>query len=209
MRTSAAYHGRRGSYRTGRHMGIAIRPRENLGGGVQGKVKRIPSATKGRRAHPHKVEKIIAEKINRKEYQSALSSAVSATASSAVPSQPNVHLPIIMTDEIESIKRAKEVIGMFKSINLFDYVNKGKGLHIRRGGSRSTRMRTYKRKLLIVVNGKSSILKAAGNIPGVDVCAVSGLTVNLLAPGGVPGRVTVWSESAVSNISKAIEIIKV
>ena len=83
MQTSAAYFGAMGSYRTGRHMGIAIRPREKLGGGVQGKVKRIPSSTKGRRAHPHIVEKTLTEKINNREYQLAIASAVSATAISS------------------------------------------------------------------------------------------------------------------------------
>ena len=53
MQTTARYYGAMNSWRTGRHMGMAIRPREKLGGGVQGKVKRIPSAVKGKRAHPH------------------------------------------------------------------------------------------------------------------------------------------------------------
>ena len=47
MQTTAQYYGAMMSYRTGRHMGRAIRPREKLGGGVQGKVKRIPSSVKG------------------------------------------------------------------------------------------------------------------------------------------------------------------
>lgn len=210
MQTSAAYHGRRGAYRSGRHMGIAIRPRENLGGGVQGKVRRIPSAKSGRRAHPHMVEKIIIEKINRKEYQSALASAISATASTKLmPARLNMRLPIIMTDEIESIKKAKDVMGMLKSINLAAYVDEGREPHLRKGVRRSTRIRIYKKKLLLVVGKDSDIMKAARNIPGVDICDVSKIRVNLLAPGGVPGRVTVWDESAVSNISKAIENIKV
>jgi large subunit ribosomal protein L4e len=67
MQTTARYYGRMNSYRTGRHMGNAIRPKQKLGGGAQGAVRRIPSSTKGKRAHPHLVEKIIAEEINKKE----------------------------------------------------------------------------------------------------------------------------------------------
>ena len=210
MQTSAAYHGRRGAYRSGRHMGIAIRPRENLGGGVHGKVRRIPSAKSGKRAHPHMVEKIIIEKINRREYQSALASAISATASTKLmPARlAGMHLPIIMTDEIETIKRAKDVMTMLKGINLAAYVDEGREPHIRKGVRRSTRIRIYRKKLLLVVGKDSDIMKAARNIPGIDICDVSKIRVNLLAPGGVPGRVTVWDESAVSNISKAIENIK-
>lgn len=210
MQTSAMYHGRRGAYRTGRHMGVAIRPRENLGGGVQGKVRRIPSSTKGRRAHPHLVEKTLIERINRKEYQGALASAVSATASTKLlPSHFSLHLPIVIADEIESMKKAREVMGVFKNVNLFDYVNGERKPHIRKGVRRSTRMRIYKKKLLLVVGKESSIMKAAGNIPGVDVCEVAKITVNLLAPGGVPGRLTIWSESAVNDINKVIENKKV
>ena len=56
LRTTATYVGNYKSYRTGRHMGIAIRPREKLGGGAMGYVRRIPSSVKGRRAHAQKVE---------------------------------------------------------------------------------------------------------------------------------------------------------
>lgn len=48
MQTTATYYGAMNSYRSGRHMGIAIRPREKLGGGVQGKVRVVPSAVKGK-----------------------------------------------------------------------------------------------------------------------------------------------------------------
>ena len=42
MQTTAAYFGAMGSYRAGRHVGRAIRPREKLGGGSLGRVRRIP-----------------------------------------------------------------------------------------------------------------------------------------------------------------------
>ena len=210
MQTSAAYFGAMGSYRTGRHMGIAIRPREKLGGGVQGKVKRIPSSTKGRRAHPHMVEKILTEKMNNKEYQLAIASAVSATAlNSAKLSGMNIHPPIIISDEIESLKKSKEVMAVFKSINLSGYMGENRKPHIRKGVRRSTRMRIYKRKLLLVVGKEASVMKAARNIHGVDVCEVSKITANLLAPGGLPGRLTIWSESAVNNLNRTIQNIKV
>lgn len=200
MQTSAAYFGAMSSYRTGRHMGIAIRPREKLGGGVQGKVKRIPSATKGRRAHPHQAAKIIAERINRKEYQMALASAVSAT----VAGRQGLQLPLIIADDIESVKKTRDVLGVFKSIRVFDYVNGGREPHIRKNVRRSTRMRIHKKKLLLIVGNRSTVLRAARNIPGVDVCLVKGITANLLAPGGVPGRLTVWSESAARGVAEAI-----
>jgi len=44
--------------------------------------------------------------------------------------------------------------------------------------------------------------KAAANVLGVDVCLVNKLNVNLLAPGGVPGRLTLFSEKAIEKMKK-------
>lgn len=209
MRTSARYYGAMGTYRTGRHMGIAIRPREKLGGGVQGKVKRIPSATKGRRAHPHKVQKIIVERMNKREYRMALASAVSATALNS-PNAPKASMqrPIIIADDIESLRKTRDVMGVIRNLGLSDGVDYNREPRVRKGVRRSTRIKIYGKNLLLVVGKESSVMRAARNIPGVDVCEVSKITANLLAPGGVPGRVTVWSESAASGVGRAIENIK-
>ena len=71
MQTTAVYVGRYSVYRTLRHVGQAIRPRQKLAKGAMGDVRRIPSAVKGKRAHPHKIEKTLVERINRKEYEQA------------------------------------------------------------------------------------------------------------------------------------------
>ncbi len=42
--------------------------------------------------------------------------------------------------------------------------------------------------------------KCVGNIPGVDVITPEGLSVELLAPGGDAGRLTVFSEKAILNL---------
>jgi large subunit ribosomal protein L4e len=41
---------------------------------------------------------------------------------------------------------------------------------------------------------------AVGNLLGVDVVTVEKLNVELLAPGTVPGRLTVWSSSAFEKL---------
>lgn len=111
MQTTATYYGAMNSYRTGRHMGRAIRPREKLGGGIQGKVRRIPSSTKGKRAHPHMIEKIIKEQINKREYQKAIASAVAATASGTKG-------PIVVANQIEKVAKTKEIVKVFNNLKL-------------------------------------------------------------------------------------------
>lgn len=202
MQTTAAYFGAMHSYRSGRHMGNAIRPREKLGGGIQGKVKRIPSAVKGKRAHPHLVEKILTERINKREYQKAMSSAISATSSAA---SAQVKVPIILSSEFESLKKTKDVVRVLKNIGVSESAMPSKP-HKRKGLRRASSRRVYKKRALIIVASKTAqTMKAASNMPGVDVCDIKSLRVNLLAPGGKPGRLTIWSEGAIKEMDAAIK----
>jgi len=207
IQTTATYYGAMSSYRTGRHVGHAIRPREKLGGGVQGKVKRIPSAVKGRRAHPHMVEKTLIERINTKEYRKAIRGAVAATASKDYVRErlEGVALPIVVADEIESISRTKEVMKVLDNLKLKGFIESCRNSkHIKRG--RSGNERHYKKSVLLVVSKKGvPVEKAARNIAGADVCDIHSVKADLLAPGGRPGRVVIWSESAFKNIDAAIE----
>jgi large subunit ribosomal protein L4e len=192
MQTTARYYGRMHSYRSGRHMGTAIRPRQKLGGGAQGKVRVIPSSTKGKRAHPHLIEKTLIEHINKKEYQKALSSAISATKS------------IVVANDIEAIKKTKEIVKAFNNFKLTSTLEKSTP-KIRKGLRRSSHQKHYSKSILLIISSDNNAIKAARNIAGVDACDVSNITANLLAPGGVPGRVTVWSEKAIKEIEASIK----
>ena len=195
MQTTARYYGAMNSYRTGRHMGMAIRPREKLGGGAQGKVRRIPSAVKGKRAHPHMVEKNITESMNKQEYQKAIKSAIAATTQQG---------PIVVSDHIESIKKTKEVSKALVKLKLGESLEKGRTKDKRKGIRRLSRQRQYRKSILIVVGEDKGIIKAARNMAGVDVCSIQDVRANLLAPGGRPGRTTVWSESALAKMEQGI-----
>jgi large subunit ribosomal protein L4e len=63
------------------------------------------------------------------------------------------------------------------------------------------RSRRYKQKKgpLIVVGKDEGIVKAARNIAGLDVALPKQLTVSMLAPGTHPGRLVVWTKSAIEN----------
>jgi large subunit ribosomal protein L4e len=199
MQTTAQYYGRMHTYRTGRHMGQAIRPRQKLAHGVQGKVRVIPSAVKGKRAHPHLAAKTIIEEMNKKEYQKAIASAVSATASLST----HTRMPIVVADEIESISKTKDMIKLLTTLKLIGKENKKKA-RIKKGLRRSTRQKHYRKSVLLVIGNENAAIKAARNIAGVDACIISNITANLLAPGGNPGRPTVWSEHAIKSLEASI-----
>ena len=69
----------------------------------------------------------------------------------------------------------------------------------RRSGTARMRGRTTRKKVgpLIVVSNDRGVGKAAASIPGVEVVSVDSLSVLPLAPGGVAGRLTLWTSSAI------------
>ncbi|MEM3228381.1 MAG: 50S ribosomal protein L4 [Candidatus Micrarchaeaceae archaeon] len=210
METTATYVGRRGAFRTGRQLGIAIRPRQKLGGGAMGYVRRIPSSTKGRRAHPTKVEKRLVERINSKERLSAIESAIGASASAALKERLNlkINLPVVVDSSIEKFSKSKELMALFKNLNLLDEINlshKPKLDAYRRNSKAKTRK--FRKTALIVAKDSSNLEKAGRNIPGVDVCSVEKMSVSLLAPGAMP-RLIIWSESAVNALAQMQNLVK-
>jgi len=204
MQTTAAYIGRMNAYRTGRHMGIAIRPRQKLGGGAMGDVRRIPSSVKGKRAHPHMVNKKIVEHINAKEYRAAIESAISGALSSQLKERIGRDVPIVVEDKIEGIAKTKELVNVLKALGLGSDIEKSHRPKLRKGITASkSRIRHFRKSVLIVVNDPSRLSKAGANIPGIDVCGVNDLKVEKLAPGALP-RPSVWSEGALKAVEGAI-----
>jgi large subunit ribosomal protein L4e len=209
LRTTAVYIGKySAAYRRGRHMGIAIRPRQKLGGGAMGDVRRIPSATKGRRSHPPKLEKIIVENINRKEYVRALESAIAGCALvTMIKGRQHFTgktLPIIIDNKIESVEKTKDLIKILNALGLKNELEKSHIPSIRKGMKRNGRQRHFRRSVLIVANNASKVEKAGRNIAGVEVASIDDLSIEKLAPGVIP-RITIWSEDAVKNVEKELE----
>jgi large subunit ribosomal protein L4e len=55
---------------------------------------------------------------------------------------------------------------------------------------------------LIVVAENKGIVEAARNVPGVDVVTIANLNVEMLAPGTHPGRLTIWTSSAIERLGE-------
>ena len=166
----------------------------------------VPQAVGGRRAHPPKVQKKWAEKINKKEKRKALMSAIAATANPELVKARNHvfegELPKIVVDDVESIKKTKEVAEVFKAIGVYADVERAKETKRVRAGKGKMRGRRYvmKKSILLVVGRDDGVIKAAKNLPGVDAVLVKDLNVELLAPGCVAGRLTVWTKSAIEYL---------
>ncbi len=208
MDTSASYTGRYGTYRTQRHTGLSPRPRQRLAKGGMGQVRKIPSSVKGRRAHPHKVEKIIVEKINRKEYAKALGVAVAATANAPLIKKNHSFdrepFPIVVSNQIEKIAKTKELNRVLGALGLSNDIARSHSPRTNDGARRRSRKRYFRSSVLIIAKDAKTVEKAGRNIPGVDVLGVDRLRIEKLAPGAKP-RLTLWSEAALQDIKSGIE----
>jgi len=207
LQTTAAMRGRKESYRAIKNRGISRLPREKLPKGRFGRVRIVPFAVGGRRAHPPNPEEVLVEQMNRKEYEKALKSAIAATARAdlvkARGHKFDGNAPIVVDDAFESLAKTKDVQAFFEKIGLGSEITRAANGSKRKSGVRKTRSGGTKRpkSMLVVVKEGAKVLKAARNIPGVDVCTLKGLKAELLAPGCVPGRLTVWSEGAIKELA--------
>ena len=198
-----AGHGPHKSVRSGQ--GIARIPRETQGG----KATFVPPAVGGRRAHPPKVEKVWAEKANRKERQLARASALGATSVEEIVRtrghkfKEGLTLPVVIDDAIEALEKTKDLVAALEAIGVGDdLVRADEGKH-QRPGIGKLRGRRYKtpKTILFVVSGlEAPVLTAAKNITGVDVATPEMISTELVAPGGDPGRLVVFTKSALSRL---------
>jgi len=209
--SSAKFRGIRRGYGHSYNWSLARLPRLMLRGGRRiGRVVNVPQAVGGPRAHPPKVEKIWKIKINKKERRKAIRSALSATAlrelvikrGHKVPK--NLTLPIVVIKDFENLSKTSEVRKVLLSLGLNEELERATKKKIRAGKGKM-RGRKYKKPksvLIVVSDPKVPIIKAARNLPGVDVVSVDMLNAELLAPGSHPGRLTIFTEPAIRRLEK-------
>ncbi|WP_407355641.1 50S ribosomal protein L4 [Methanolobus sp. WCC5] len=199
METSAA------SWGSGR--GVAQIPRIVNGS----RAARVPQAVGGRRAHPPKPEADRTEKVNKKERRMAIRSAIAATADAGLVKARghrfDAQLPLVAADELENIEKTKDVVSFLQNAGVYDDVLRAKDGRNIRAGKGKLRGRRFKNKksLLIVATCDSPLVRSARNLAGVDVVSVDTLNAELLAPGTHAGRLTVWTESAISSLGGMFE----
>jgi len=190
---------------------------ESMGVGLG--IARVPRLKEGRRAafgvsivgghqaFPPRAEKRIRKEINKKERRLAIRSGIAATAvRDVVAGRGHIidsvsQLPLVIDDDIQSLRRTREVRDLFVNLGVWPDVERVKRRKIRagRGKTRGRRRRVGKGPLIVVAEDLG-IGKASANLPGVDVVKVSDLNADLLAPGAHPGRLVIWTRSAFTSL---------
>jgi len=174
-----------------------------------GRVAFVPQAVGGRKAHPPVVERRLRKKINVKERQKAIASAIAATAKKElVEGRGHIlngvkELPLVVSDDLEKLAKAKEVREALTNLGLGGDINRAGDRKVRAGkGKRRGRKYKQKKSVLLVVSGAGATKRASRNHPGIDVVDFASLGVEQLAPGARPGRLTVYTVSAIEGIWK-------
>jgi len=163
-----------------------------------------PSTVKGRVTHPPRVEKGISKAVNNKERRLAIRSAIAATAMKEIVKarghilSETASLPLVVSDDIQAIDSAGAIRDMMQNIGVWGDIIRVIDSRKTRGRRKHIRGKGLRQAIgpLIVVANDERIGKAARNLPGVEVVTVDSLGAEMLAPGTHPGRLTVWSESA-------------
>jgi len=137
---------------------------------------------------------------------------VTALAASCLPPLVMAHghrigevseLPLVVSDGIEAMQKTKQAVEVLKKLGLEEELQRiVDSKKIRPGkGKWRNRRRVMRRGPLIVYAEDNGIVRAVRNIPGVECASVDRLKLPTLAPGGVFGRLIIWTEGAFKRLT--------
>ncbi|MFP4590601.1 MAG: 50S ribosomal protein L4 [Halobacteriales archaeon] len=198
------YAGKRTSAESfGAGRGVAMVPRSNNRG------RRVPQVVGGRRAHPPKAEADRSKQLNDKERRLAVASAIAATADAdrvrgrghRLPA--DLPCPVVVDDAFEGLTKTSQTLAFLEAIGLDADIDRADSGRTRRGGRGTTRGRAARTpaSILFVTSSEAGPSRAARNLAGATVATGREVDVTELAPGGHPGRLTVYTDAALEEVA--------
>jgi large subunit ribosomal protein L4e len=188
-----------------------------------GQAAGVAGVRHGRVAHPPESWKSIYKKINHKERQLGLCSAIALTARKELVQRrghkigDNINFPIVVSNDIESIAKTKDLKRVLISLGLGDDIARASLVRKARSGTARRRGRPARSgtSALIIVANESKLVGLSQSIAGVDIKHIKDLSVIDLAPGSKPIRLTIFSQNAIEGmkslqapVHKILEVIK-
>ena len=112
--------------------------------------------------------------------------------------------PLVVRDNLQDLTKTTEARDVLTKLGTWEDVDRVlSSIKIRsRGASARGRGKKHSIGPLIVVAKNKGIIKAVRNITGVDAVEIDNLNASLLAPGTHPGRLTIWTESAIKKLEE-------
>ncbi|MFC7020239.1 MULTISPECIES: 50S ribosomal protein L4 [Haloarcula] len=208
----AAQANRKQDYGADEYAGLRT-PAESFGSGrgqahvpkQNGRGRRVPQTVKGRRAHPPKAETDRSKDINDKERQLAVRSALAATTDAELVAErghefDRDEVPVVVTDDFEDLEKTQEVVDVLEALGVHADVERADETKIKAGQGKA-RGRKYRRPSSILFVTSEEPSRAARNLAGADVATAREVNAEDLAPGGQPGRLTVFTKSAAVEVA--------
>ncbi|MFC6864670.1 50S ribosomal protein L4 [Halomicroarcula sp. GCM10025817] len=208
----AAQANRKQDYGADEYAGLRT-PAESFGSGrgqahvpkQNGRGRRVPQTVKGRRAHPPKAETDRSKDINDKERQLAVRSALAATTDAELVAErghefDRDEVPVVVTDDFEDLVKTQEVVDVLEALGIHADIERADETKIKAGQGKA-RGRKYRRPSSILFVTSEEPSRAARNLAGADVATAREVNAEDLAPGGQPGRLTVFTKSAAVEVA--------
>jgi large subunit ribosomal protein L4e len=188
-----------------------------------GQAAGVAGVRHGRVAHPPESWKNVYKKINYKEKQLGLCSAIAATAIKELVQRRghkianDIKLPLVISDDIESILKTKDLKNALVRLGLGDDIVRASLARRARSGTPRRRGRSTRSAIsaLIIVGNDSRLVTLSRSIPGVDIKHAKDISVLDLVPGSKPIRLTIFSQAAIeymrnlqAPIHKVLEVIR-
>ncbi|ESQ20799.1 MAG: 50S ribosomal protein L4P [uncultured Acidilobus sp. CIS] len=195
----------------GIHHGLARVPR------VKGstRARLAPFVRGGRLAHPPRVDEKVKEEVNKLERLMGTMSALAATAYvDLVKARGHVFeasaVPIVVDSAVlQSVKRTREARELLKKLGVYSDIERAaEGTKIRagKGKMRGRRYVEPKSILFIIEDYTSPFAMAVKGLPGVDIVEPQLVSALELAPGGVPGRLTVVTTKSLELLASRFRL---
>ncbi|KAK4530058.1 hypothetical protein CCYA_CCYA03G0915 [Cyanidiococcus yangmingshanensis] len=204
------------SWGTGRAVSRA--PRVHGGGTHRsGQVSGANFARGARMFAPTRVWRRWHVRVSRGQRRYAVASALAASALPALVMSRGhrvdriPELPLVLSDDCESLRRTKDAVAVLKAIGAYEDVEhaaKSKNQRAGRGKMRNRRYTMRRGPLIVYANSDKdpksgapdNLSRAFRNLPGVECCHVERLNLLQLAPGGHLGRFCIFTKQAFERL---------
>ena len=196
---------KRHSWKSGYGKGIARTPRKIMsrhGSSFNWVGASVANARGGRQAHGPKIEENQFRKINKKELLIAMNSGFSGTVDKkSLETKYNLKIKeiiFVVKDSLLSLK-TKEFFKILKEsygAEIYEKILKHKTQRAGKGKARGRRFKSNAGLLFVVADDEKM------NRKGIDVVNVSELRISDLAPNGIAGRFSCYTEKAIKQIGE-------
>jgi len=164
----------------------------------------VASTRGGRRAHPPKIlAHLNFKKINKKEKSLALKSAIASTSSISCAQKKylrlndKLRLPLIISSEVITL-RPQEIKSILVKILGENYKIAEKENRTRAGKGKARGRKNKKSRGILIVIGNNEKLKCKN----FDITNAKNISLYDIASGGVPGRLTIYTENSIKDLAE-------